>query len=88
MSWKHAAPTVLATGGVFHAGPILWESFAGKVQKAAPSAAIRRPRFEPIIGPVLLGFRQLGVEFSSAMLPQIGGVRAAWPRSASGGVGP
>lgn len=69
--WTHETPTVLATGGVFAAGPLLWDPFARTVREVAPSAAVRRPRFEPVVGAALLALRQLDVDLTPALLDRL-----------------
>lgn len=61
MGWAGREPEVVATGGVFKAGDLLWHPFCEVVHAVASRARIRRARFDPVIGAVILGLKALGV---------------------------
>lgn len=71
LGWERDVPEVVATGGVFKAGVVLWDSFCATIRDAAPAARIHRARFDPMIGAALLALRALGAAVSPALYDRI-----------------
>jgi len=75
---------VVPFGGVFQIGEPVIRSFRETLLAAAPRAVVVQPRFEPVVGAVLLALREIGVaideqviaalERSSAGLPDVDGL--------------
>ena len=53
---------IVPFGGVFKAGELIMKSFTETCLAAAPQATIIQPRFEPVVGAVLIALNEIGVE--------------------------
>lgn len=53
---------VALVGGVFRAGELILSSFKEVIMKTAPKFRLVPPKFEPVIGAVLVALRKIGVE--------------------------
>lgn len=62
---------VYPTGGVFRAGAVVMEPFAEKLLGAWPEIDIREPCFEPVIGALIRGYQQAGIEMTDALLENL-----------------
>lgn len=62
---------VALTGGVRKAGRLLLDYFAATVAGTAPGSAIVEPRFEPVVGSLLLAFQESGIRPDQAILANI-----------------
>lgn len=56
---KYDVP-VTVSGGAWKATPLFFASFSDYVQRELPTLEIRRPLFEPVVGGILLGLRDIG----------------------------
>ena len=52
---------VVPFGGVFRAGELVLSPFRETILASAPRAEVVRPRFEPVVGAVLLALHEMGV---------------------------
>jgi N-acetylglucosamine kinase-like BadF-type ATPase len=59
---------VVPFGGVFRAGELVLGSFEETILAVAPGAVIVKPKFEPVVGAVLLALRELGVVISGQVI--------------------
>lgn len=66
-----AALAVYPTGGVFNAGSLVTGPFRDALLAARPSAAIREPRFAPVIGALFRAYQAMGVEMTEGMLQNL-----------------
>jgi len=57
-------------GGVFKAGNLILEPVKNEILKVAPKARITTPKFEPVIGAVILALERLGVKINEKMLEE------------------
>jgi len=57
-------------GGVFKAGNLILEPLKNEILKVAPKAKITTPKFEPVIGAVILALERLGVKIDEKMLKE------------------
>ena len=71
LGWRKGKPEVVATGGVFKAGGVLWDHFCITVRAAADQAEIRRARFDPVIGAVLIGLKDLNITITAALCDRL-----------------
>lgn len=62
---------VAPVGGVFKAGALILNSFEEVVMKTAPKCRIVSPRFEPVVGAVLMALREIGVEIDDKLVKSI-----------------
>ena len=62
---------VAPVGGVFKAGELILNSFEEVVMKTAPKCRIVSPRFEPVVGAVLMALREIGVEIDDKLVRSI-----------------
>jgi hypothetical protein len=62
---------VVPFGGVFKAGELVLGSFRETVLSVSPGALVARPRFEPVVGAVLLALNELGVEIGHPIIDAI-----------------
>ena len=58
-------------GGVFKAGELVLGSFRETVLAVSPGALVVRPRFEPVVGAVLLALNELGVEIGHPIIDAV-----------------
>ena len=56
---------VVPFGGVFRAGELVLRSFRETILATARRAKVVRPRFEPVVGAVLLALNEIGVAIDS-----------------------
>ncbi len=68
-------------GGVFRIGEPVLGSFRETILAAAPRALVVQPRFEPVVGAVLLALHEIGAEIDAAVLAAIEGSAGAFPAS-------
>ena len=62
---------VAMIGGVFKAGESILPYFKEKVKEVAPKASFIRSRFEPAIGAIFLGLREIGIEIDDKVLKRV-----------------
>ena len=62
---------VVPFGGVFRAGELVLRSFEKTVLSVAERSRVIAPRFEPVVGAMLLAMNDLGVEINSEILQAI-----------------
>ena len=62
---------VAITGGVFKARELILPYFKGRVKEVAPKTRFIEPRFEPAIGAIFLGLREIGVEIDDEILKRL-----------------
>jgi len=62
---------VVPFGGVFRAGELVLRSFEKTVTALAPHARIVKPRFEPVVGAVLLALSEIGVVMDDQVIRAI-----------------
>ena len=73
---------VVLGGSVFKGnGPLLMETIAARVQRAAPRVRIIRPEFPPVVGAVFQALRRLGIEVDAQVRAN---VRATLPAELAG----
>jgi hypothetical protein len=58
-------------GGVFKAGELVLASFRETVLAVSPGALVVRPRFEPVVGAVLLALNELGLEIGHPIMAAV-----------------
>jgi N-acetylglucosamine kinase-like BadF-type ATPase len=58
---------VLPFGGVFRAGELVLGAFRNRIEATAPLARIVAPRFEPVVGAILMALDRLGLEINDAI---------------------
>jgi N-acetylglucosamine kinase-like BadF-type ATPase len=63
--------SVVPFGGVFRAGELVLGAFRDTVLAVAPSAAVVKPRFEPVVGAVLLALNELGVDIGDPIMEAV-----------------
>lgn len=59
------------TGGVFKAGEMVLNPFKKIIKKVAPKCRIICPKFEPVIGAILLALKEINVKIDSKVLKNI-----------------
>lgn len=64
-------PRISMVGGVTQCGQWLWRPFTAALQAQVPGARVLRPRFQPVVGAVLAGYRALGLSWDSSMLARL-----------------
>jgi N-acetylglucosamine kinase-like BadF-type ATPase len=62
---------VIPFGGAFRAGGLILDSFSQTVQLVAPLAQITRPKFEPVVGGILLALDQHEVQINDQVIQSI-----------------
>jgi N-acetylglucosamine kinase-like BadF-type ATPase len=62
---------VVPFGGVFAAGELILRSFQETVLNVAPHAAIVRPKYQPVVGAVLLALKAIGVPLDMQVIAMI-----------------
>jgi len=62
---------VVPFGGVFRAGELVLGAFENTIQATAPLAWVVEPKFEPVIGAVLMALDSIGVEISSSVIANL-----------------
>jgi glucosamine kinase len=62
---------IVPFGGVFRAGNLVLQSFRKTVLSTAGHARVVAPRFEPVVGAVLLAMNALGINITSEILTAI-----------------
>jgi N-acetylglucosamine kinase-like BadF-type ATPase len=62
---------VVPFGGVFRAGELVLRSFRETILAAAPRAKVIQPRFEPVVGAVLLALSEIGVVIDDQVIAVI-----------------
>lgn len=67
---EREVPVVYA-GGIWRAGEHIVKPFAEALARLAPIARVRRPRFPPVVGAVILAFQSLGLPLDSARLARL-----------------
>ena len=63
--------SVVPFGGVFRARELVLDSFQKTLQAIAPQAKVIKPRFEPVVGGILLALNQLGIQIESSIISNI-----------------
>lgn len=69
-----SAVDVYCIGGVFRSS-IVREAFGTCLAETAPASKIRRPQFEPVLGALLLAYRQAGIPVKEKLLRNL---RKSW----------
>ena len=59
---------VVPFGGVFRAKDLILNSFQNTIQSTASNAQVVMPRYEPVVGGVLLALNQIGVEINKQII--------------------
>jgi N-acetylglucosamine kinase-like BadF-type ATPase len=62
---------VSGVGGVFQSAELIWKPFREEVLKHYPGATIARPLFPPLIGALLLAYRNGGIQISPGLRSQL-----------------
>lgn len=63
---------VVLAGSIFKGvGPLLIDTVTQEIHQIAPLAKIVRPRFEPVVGSVLLAYDALGIQVSESIYEQL-----------------
>jgi N-acetylglucosamine kinase-like BadF-type ATPase len=62
---------IVPFGGVFKAGELIMKSFSETCLAAALNATIVPPRFEPVVGAVLIALNQIGVEIDQRIIQAV-----------------
>jgi N-acetylglucosamine kinase-like BadF-type ATPase len=68
-------------GGVFRIGEPVLRSFRETIRTAAPNATVVLPRFEPVVGAVLLALDEMGVEIDAGVIASIEESAAGFPET-------
>jgi N-acetylglucosamine kinase-like BadF-type ATPase len=63
------APSLIVSGvgGVFQSADLIWKPFREEVLRQYPEAAIAPPIFSPLVGALLLAYRNGGIEISPSL---------------------
>jgi N-acetylglucosamine kinase-like BadF-type ATPase len=72
LGMEQEAFAVVPFGGVFRAGELVLRSFRETIGAAAPAATLVRPRFEPVVGAVLLALSEMGLLVDDPILAAVG----------------
>jgi len=64
-------PAVSGSGGVFESREWIWRAFRGEVLRQYPHASIHPPRYPPLVGALLLAYRQRDVSVTAALLEKL-----------------
>jgi N-acetylglucosamine kinase-like BadF-type ATPase len=70
---------VVPFGGVFRIGEPVLRSFRETILATAPDAAVVQPRFEPVVGAVLLALREMGMAIDAEVIAAIEQSAADFP---------
>ena len=70
---------VVPFGGVFKARDLIVKSFAETCLASAPHAIIIYPKFEPVVGAVLIALREIGVEIDQRIIRAVEGTSRDLP---------
>lgn len=62
---------VVPFGGVFRAGELILHSFRETIHTTAPNAVIIQPKFQPVVGAVLLALKGIQVEIGEQIIANI-----------------
>jgi N-acetylglucosamine kinase-like BadF-type ATPase len=68
LGMEQEAFAVVPFGGVFRARELVLDTFEATFRAVAPGAQVVEPRFEPVVGGVLLALAEIGVDTSDAVL--------------------
>lgn len=79
LTMKEDEFVVVPFGGVFRAGELVLSSFRETVLATAPRAEVVRPRFEPMVGAVLLALSEIGVDIDDQITEAIEQSSASFP---------
>lgn len=71
IEWLETAVPVVPIGGVFRAGNLVTEPMMAYVHQVNPKAYLQTPRFQPVIGALLLGYRAAGCAITEPMIANI-----------------
>ncbi len=62
---------IVPIGSMFKPGFPLYESFVEVIKQNLPDSIITKPRFEPVVGAILLALKHFGIELNDHFLEQI-----------------
>ncbi len=62
---------IVPFGGVFNAGELIMKPFSETCLNAAAHATIILPRFEPVVGAVLIALNQIGIEIDQRIIQAV-----------------
>ncbi|MFC5406235.1 N-acetylglucosamine kinase [Cohnella soli] len=65
----HHLPLTVS-GGVWKASPLMFQTFCRHVKERFPTIAIAPPKYEPVLGGILLGLEALGVDANQMKHPE------------------
>jgi N-acetylglucosamine kinase-like BadF-type ATPase len=71
LGMERAKFAVVPFGGVFRAGDLVLQSFTETILKVAPRAQVVKPRFEPMVGAVLLALDSIGVTIDDSIIEAV-----------------
>jgi N-acetylglucosamine kinase-like BadF-type ATPase len=71
LGMEHEEFVVVPFGGVFKAGKLVLGAFENTILAAAPLACVVEPRFEPVVGAVLMALDSIGVEIDSSVIESV-----------------
>jgi N-acetylglucosamine kinase-like BadF-type ATPase len=60
-----------AVGGVFQAGELLWKPYCNFVLSQYPASKVVRPEFPPLVGALILAFKNSGLSISGQWLERL-----------------
>jgi N-acetylglucosamine kinase len=70
---------VVPFGGVFRAGKWVLDSFTNTIQSSAARTRVIQPRYEPVIGAVLLALNEVGQEINAAIIQAVDRTSLVFP---------
>lgn len=71
---------VIPFGGVFRAKDLILDSFRKTIQLTAPCAKVVLPRFEPVVGGILLALERIGIQIEGSILENIENSAEIYPQ--------
>jgi N-acetylglucosamine kinase-like BadF-type ATPase len=71
LDWLDSPVPIVPAGSVFRAGSLIIDPMMKQIQTVNPRAMLHPPRFEPVVGAILIALREIGVEPSSGLLANL-----------------
>ncbi len=72
---------IVPFGGVFRAGELILKSFGETVRRAARKATVIRPKYQPVVGAVLLALEDIDVVIDERVTATIEQSSTGYPAS-------
>ena len=71
IDWLEKPVPIAPIGGVFRAGALVTEPMMNHVHQTNPAAYLQPPRFQPVVGALLLAYRTAGLPITDAIIDNL-----------------